>query len=388
MGSKTESRRLARRAGVPVIPGTEDAINSVDEARRVARELGYPVLLKASAGGGGKGMRRVLSDADWEGALRDASSEAERGFHNPDVYIEKVLENPRHIEIQILGDRYGNLIHLGERECSIQRRYQKVVEECPSPLVSDYPEMRQAMGEAALGVAKAAGYHTAGTVEFLVDRDRNFYFLEMNTRLQVEHPVTELVTGLDLVQLQIRLAAGEKLALRQEEISWRGSAVECRIYAEDPDNQFFPSPGTITQLSRPSGPGIRVDSGVYLGWTVPVEYDPLLAKLVVWADSRQEAVARMRRALEEYTVAGIRTNISFFRQILEEDRFRSGNLHTGFIEEFFSNKEARPGERGSDLEAVVALVAAAHWLRQRPSDQSAAAPRSRWQTEGREELLR
>ena len=282
-------------------------------------------------------MRRVDREADLEAALRDASSEAERAFRNGEMYIEKLIEQPRHIEIQILGDRHGNMVHLGERECSIQRRHQKVIEECPSPLVAEHPEMRAAMGEAAVRAARAAGYYNAGTVEFLVDPDRQFYFLEMNTRLQVEHPVTELVTGLDLVQLQMEIAAGAPLPFQQEDIAWRGSAIECRVYAEDPDNGFFPSPANDAP-HRAVGPGIRLDSGVYRGWTVPMEYDPLLAKLAVWAPTRAEAADRMLRALREYDVGGIRTNIGFFREMLEDPEFRAGNLHTGFIEEFFARR--------------------------------------------------
>src|SRR6202165_5407888 len=309
MGSKTSARRLAQSAGVPVVPGTERAVSTLADARQIANQCGYPIMLKAAAGGGGMGMRRVDSEAALEAALRDASSEAERAFRSSEVYIEKLFENPRHIEIQILGDRHGTLLSLGERECSIQRRRQKVMEECPSPLVAAHPEMRRQMGEAAVRAAKAAGYYNAGTVEFLVDADRNFYFLEMNTRLQVEHPVTELVTGLDLVKLQIGLAAGERLGLTQEEIAWRGSAIECRIYAEDPYNDFLPFPGKITHLDRPQGPGIRLDGCVYAGWPVPLEYDPLRAKLTVWGGTREEAAARMLRALREYDVGGIRTNI-------------------------------------------------------------------------------
>jgi len=388
MGSKLEARRLARQAGVRAVPGTPEPVASVEEARRAAREFGYPVLLKAAAGGGGKGMRRVESDAGWEAALRDTSSEAERSFRDARVYVEKIIERPRHIEIQVLGDRDGRLIHLGERECSVQRRHQKVIEECPSPLVAQRLGMREAMGDAALRIARAAGYWNAGTVEFLVDQQAGFYFLEMNTRLQVEHPVTELVIGLDLVHLQIRLAAGEPLPIRQEEVVWRGSALECRIYAEDPDNQFFPSPGKVTQLHRPSGPGIRLDSGVYLGWTVPVEYDPLLAKLAVWTGTREETIARMIRALEEYTVGGIKTNISFFRRILEDEAFRRGDLHTGLIDEFFlrAATAARPDDL--EVEIVAALVAAVHTLNQAPAEQAAATAASSWKSAGRENLYR
>ncbi|MFN0169911.1 MAG: acetyl-CoA carboxylase biotin carboxylase subunit [Bryobacteraceae bacterium] len=388
MGSKTEARRLARSAGVPVVPGNEQGVSDPDDARRIAAECGYPVMLKAAAGGGGKGMRRVDSPGGLEAALRDASSEAERAFGNGEVYIEKLIERPRHIEIQVLGDRHGNLVHLGERECSIQRRHQKVIEECPSPLVAAYPGMRQEMGQAAVRAARAAGYYNAGTVEFLVDQDRHFYFLEMNTRLQVEHPVTELVTGLDLVHLQLKVAAGDALPFSQQEISWRGAAIECRIYAEDPDNQFFPSPGTITYLSRPAGPGVRLDSGAYEGFTVPVEYDPLLAKMAVWAIDREQAIARMIRALEEYSVAGIKTNTGFFHQILEDAEFQSGRLHTGFIDEFFARRGKRAIPDTATLEAVAALVASLHESRNGAARPDIARPDSRWRDEGRERMLR
>jgi acetyl-CoA carboxylase biotin carboxylase subunit len=286
-----------------------------------------------------------------------------------------------------MGDQHGTMIHLGERECSIQRRHQKVIEECPSPLVEQHLEMRHAMGEAAIRAARAAGYYNAGTVEFLVDQDRRFYFLEMNTRLQVEHPVTELVTGLDLVRLQIEIAAGGRLPLTQQQVSWRGSAIECRIYAEDPYNDFLPYPGKITRLSRPLGPGIRVDGCIYAGWTVPMEYDPLLAKLAVWAGTRADATARMIRALSEYDVGGIRTNIGFFRQILEDPEFRAGDLHTGFIEEFFERTQ-RPTP-SAHLAAVAALAAAIH--SQSRTTAAAAqpdAPSSAWRHEGRSGLLR
>lgn len=304
MGSKTAARRVATAAGAPIVPGTESALPSSDEARAVAREIGFPVLLKASAGGGGKGMRRVDGEADLAAAMREASSEAERAFGSGEIYLEKLIERPRHIEVQILGDMHGHLIHLGERECSIQRRHQKIVEECPSPLVLENPELRERIGQAALQIATAANYYNAGTLEFLADQQGNFYFLEMNTRLQVEHPVTEWVTGVDLVQWQIRIAAGERLTIRQEDVRWHGSAIECRVYAEDPENGFLPSPGTIAEYLEPSGPGVRVDGGVYPGWTVPIEYDPLLAKLSVWADTRSAAIKRMERAVAEYRVLG------------------------------------------------------------------------------------
>jgi acetyl-CoA carboxylase biotin carboxylase subunit len=385
MGSKTAARRLAQSAGVPVVPGTERAVSSLSDAREIAKQCGYPIMLKAAAGGGGMGMRRVDNEAGLESALRDASSEAERAFRSAEVYLEKLIENPRHIEIQILGDRHGKLLSLGERECSIQRRRQKVMEECPSPLVAAHPEMRRRMGEAAVRAARAAGYYNAGTVEFLVDADRNFYFLEMNTRLQVEHPVTELVTGLDLVKLQIRIAAGEPLGFTQEQISWRGAAIECRVYAEDPDDHFFPSPGKITRLAEPAGPGVRLDSGVYEGFTVPVDYDPLLAKLAVWADTRESAIARMARALDECCVAGIRTNLSFFRRVIQDPEFREGRLDTGFIDAFLS-RSAKSAPPDDELRAIAALVAVVEQAL--ACSPAGSTPASRWRTEGREQLFR
>jgi len=389
MGSKTAARRKAKAAGTPVIPGTEEPVRDPAEARRIAAELGYPVLLKAAAGGGGKGMRRVDREEELDAALRDAASEADRAFHDASVYIEKLIERPRHIEIQVLGDRFGNLIHLGERECSVQRRHQKVIEECPSPLMIKHPELRQKMGEAALFAARAVGYYNAGTVEFLVDENDNFYFLEMNTRLQVEHPVTELVTGLDLVQWQIRIAAGERLPIRQEDITWRGSAIECRIYAEDPDNGFLPSPGRIARLSMPHGPGVRLDSGIFEGWTVPVEYDPLLAKLAVWAPDRGAAIDRMLRALDECYIAGVKTNISFFREILADVCFRQGALHTDFIEGFFKRRHGATGSRAdADREAIAALVAAIRSMETRPPAPASPPVQSNWRIAGRQEMFR
>ncbi len=387
MGSKTAARKLAISIGAPVVPGTEDPVEDAEEAREIARRIGYPVMLKAAAGGGGKGMRRVDSEAELEGALRNASSEAERAFSDGAVYIEKLVERPRHIEIQVLGDRCGNIVHLGERECSIQRRHQKVIEECPSPLVAAHPEMREAMGAAAVNIARAANYYNAGTMEFLVDSNRNFYFLEMNTRLQVEHPVTELVTGCDLVQMQIRIAAGEPLSFSQGAVRWRGSAMECRIYAEDPDNNFMPSPGIMHRADVPEGPGVRLDNGVYPGWEVPIEYDPLLAKLAVWAETRDLAIARMQRALGEYYISGIQTNIAFFRRIVENPEFRAGNLHTGFIDEYLASL-APEAKKQPDHDAVAALVAAVFSLDEKmPVAATVSAP-SRWLTQGRQRWLR
>ena len=334
MGSKTGARRVALQVGAPVVPGTEQGIQTVEEARKIASEIGYPVLLKASAGGGGKGMRRVDSQRELEGAIRSASSEAEHAFGSGEVYLEKLIEQPRHIEVQVLGDEHGHLIHLGERECSVQRRHQKVIEECPSPLSSLVPELRNSIGEAALKIARAAEYFNAGTLEFLADQSGRFYFLEMNTRLQVEHPVTEWATGIDLVHWQIRIAAGERLTLRQEDVGWRGCAMECRLYAEDPDNNFFPSPGKLVHYAEPAGPGVRVDGGVYQGWTVPIEYDPLLAKLTVWGETREIAIERMRRALAEYRVGGITTNLLLFEEVMKDESFRAGRLDTGFLDRF------------------------------------------------------
>jgi acetyl-CoA carboxylase biotin carboxylase subunit len=386
MGSKTAARQMAIAAGAPVVPGAHETLTGPADARVFAQQFGYPLLLKAVAGGGGKGMRRVDSDAELDSAFRDASSEAERSFKNPDLYVEKLIDRPRHIEIQLMGDRFGHMVHFGERECSIQRRHQKVMEECPSPLVAARPGMRDAMGEAAIRVARSAGYYNAGTVEFLVDARGDFYFLEMNTRLQVEHPITELVTGHDLVRLQMEVAAGEKLPLRQEDISWRGSAIECRIYAEDPYNNFFPSPGRITRLTRPLGPGVRLDGCVYDGWTVPIDYDPLLAKLAAWSGTRENAIARMLRALREYDVAGIHTNVTFFRQILEDLEFREGRLHTRFVDEFLARR--KPFAPPPDLETIAALVAAFHATSNAVRPESAPAPRSRWLEMGRHEALR
>jgi acetyl-CoA carboxylase biotin carboxylase subunit len=387
MGSKTQARTLAEAAGVPVLPGTSGAIADPAEAREIAAAIGYPVLIKADAGGGGKGMRRVDSPAELDAALRDASSEAERSFRSASIYIEKFLVRPRHIEIQVLGDTFGHLIHLGERECSIQRRHQKIIEESPSPLLEQYPDLRIQMGDAAIRAARAANYHNAGTIEFLVDSTGRFYFLEMNTRLQVEHPVTELVTGLDLVHWQLRIAAGEPLTLQQSDIRLRGSAIECRLYAEDPDQNFFPSPGVITSLSMPSGPGVRLDSGICSGWTVSVDYDPLLAKLAVWAGSRENAIDRLRRAVSECSIGGIATNINFFREILSDLDFRAGDLHTGFIGEWQQRRQRVPPCPENEL--VAALVTAA---RENAPARQASGPAdrssSRWLAHGRESLLR
>jgi acetyl-CoA carboxylase biotin carboxylase subunit len=386
MGSKTAARRLAIEAGAPVVPGTEHGLHDFAEARAAAASIGYPVLLKAAAGGGGKGMRRVDSEADLESAMRAASSEAERAFGSGEVYLEKLIERPRHIEVQVLGDQHGHLIHLGERECSIQRRHQKVIEECPSPLVLAKPELRGRIGEAALKIARAANYSNAGTLEFLADQHGNFYFLEMNTRLQVEHPVTEWVTGLDLVHWQIRIAAGEPLTIRQQDVRWHGSAIECRIYAEDPDNSFFPSPGRIAQYAEPAGPGVRVDGAVYPDFTVPLEYDPLLAKLAVWGETREDAIDRMRRAVSEYRILGITTNLPLFADIMSEARFIAGDLDTGFLEEFMPRR-ARPFDQTHSI-AAAALAAAVAQPAPPLSALDSTPPSSAWRAEARRGLLR
>jgi acetyl-CoA carboxylase biotin carboxylase subunit len=328
MGSKTRARQQMEIAGVPFVPGTSRALESVDEARKMAAQFGYPVMLKAAAGGGGKGMRLVGSADEMASSFAAAQSEAERAFGSNEVYLEKAITNPRHIEIQVLADEHGNCVHLGERECSVQRRHQKVLEESPSPFVD--AEMRGQMGEIAVKAANAVGYANAGTIEFLADANRNFYFLEMNTRLQVEHPVTELVYGVDFAQLQIRVAAGEKLPFSQQELQPRGHAIECRVYAED--ENYFPSPGEITALSEPAGPGLRLDSGIYEGWNVPVAYDPLLAKLIGYGDTRAQAINRLRRAIDEYFIGGIKTNLPLFRRILSDPAFVATETDTGYLE--------------------------------------------------------
>lgn len=393
LGSKTAGRQLARRADVPTVPGANHPIERAEDAQALAQSMGYPVLLKAVAGGGGKGMRVVVSGSEFSSAWRDASSEALNAFGDARLYLEKYLEKPRHVEIQILADAHGRVVSLGERECSVQRRHQKVIEEAPSSIVT--PELRKKMGDAAVRLARAGGYVNAGTVEFLVDAHLNFYFLEVNTRLQVEHPVTEQVTGLDLVKLQIAIAAGHRLPFAWETITPRGHAMEVRLYAEDPDNNFFPSPGKILSRQVPSGPGIRLDDGVYEGWTVPMDYDPLLSKLIAWGNSREETIARLRRALDEYSVAGIKTNAGLFRRILAEEDFLRGEIHTKWLDELLRRPPATVSERpDADRAAQAAAVAAAFWQAarlMRNSDASTApgnsGQTSRWKLEGRREQL-
>jgi acetyl-CoA carboxylase biotin carboxylase subunit len=362
LGSKTAARNVAKEVGVPTVAGTLDPIANTEMAVEAARKTGYPVVLKAVAGGGGKGMRLVEQEKDLAGAWRDASSEAQNAFGDGRMYLEKYLLKPRHIEVQVLADTHGNTIHLGERECSVQRRYQKVIEEAPSPIMT--PDLRRAMGEAAVKLARAGGYTNAGTVEFLVDAERKFYFLEMNTRLQVEHPVTELVTALDLVKLQIRIAAGEKLPLKQDDVTLRGHAIECRIYAEDPDNNFFPSPGTILERRVPMGPGVRLDDGVYAGWRVPNEYDPMLGKLIAWGADRNEAIARLKRALGEFFASGIKTNVSLFKRILESDDFVKAEIYTRWLDDFLKRPASDiAGAPETSRELDAALIGAAMFHR-------------------------
>ncbi len=381
MGSKTGARSVLLKSGVPLVPGTYRALVSLDEALGEARRIGYPVMLKAAAGGGGKGMRLVRDEARMREDFDTASSEAQNAFGDSSCYLEKYIEKPRHVEIQVLADHFGNAVYLGERECSLQRRHQKVVEESPSPLMDE--DLRRRMGEAALRVVLAARYENAGTVEFLLDDEKKFYFLEMNTRLQVEHPVTELVTGIDLVEQQFRIAAGEPLGIRQDDIHLGGWALECRIYAEDPERNFFPSPGVIRELVEPQGPGVRLDSGVYRGWEVPIYYDPLLAKLVTFGADRAQAIARMRRAIDEYRIVGIQTNLSFFRDLLRDPQFAAGDLSTGFIDELLRRRPARTVSDGFwDAAAVAAALAYADTAGN-GKPQAANSIESLWKLSGR-----
>jgi propionyl-CoA carboxylase alpha chain len=368
MGDKTGARRLVREAGGPTVPGTPEAVSSAATAAEFARSAGYPVLIKAAAGGGGKGMRVVHEEASLARALESARSEARTAFGDDRVYLEKYLEAPRHVEFQILADAHGTVLHLGERECSIQRRHQKVVEESPSPVVDE--DLRRRMGEAAVLAARSCGYVNAGTIEFLLDADRRFYFLEMNTRLQVEHPVTEMRTGLDLVEQQLRIAMGEPLGVTPERLQFRGHAIECRICAEDPAHGFLPSTGTILHLRPAQGPGVRDDRGVEAGGEVSMFYDPMIAKLVVWAPTRPAAIARMRRALGEYEILGVRTNIGFCRFVLEHPAFAAGDFDTHFVDREF-RPELLPAPDGDAVRAAAVACAAADHSRRT----SGGAPR-------------
>ena len=414
MGSKTAARQAAVKAGIAVVPGTEEPLASeVSDAKvaEIAADIGYPLMVKAVAGGGGKGMRVVWSRAELAGAVRAARSEASASFGDSAIYLERRLTRPRHIEVQLLGDAHGTVLPFVERECSIQRRHQKVIEETPSPVIT--PELRQQITAAAAAVAASVGYRNAGTIEFLLDEDKSFYFLEMNTRLQVEHPITEMVTGVDLVQWQIRIARGEKLTLDpQAVLTPRGHAIECRIYAEDPDSGFMPSPGHISRLRLPAGPGIRHDSGAEAGSDVPIFYDPMISKLVAWGEDRPQAIARMRRALVEYEVVGIRTSVPFFRWMLSQADFENGHFDTTSLDRLLKARQGEPFMPPGDADEEVATIAAAIYAGARDpgsgirlssvetSGQAPAGPRtaspgpripdsgSRWKTRARLEGLR
>jgi acetyl-CoA carboxylase biotin carboxylase subunit len=354
MGDKAEARATVIKAGVPIVPGTEDVGNLTDEQLLAkAPQIGFPLLIKATAGGGGKGMREVKSLDEMPTLIQSARREAESSFGDGNVYLEKLVEGARHIEIQILADTQGNVIHLGERECSLQRRHQKLVEEAPSPALDD--DLREKMGSVAVKASQAVDYVNAGTIEFLLDKEKNFYFLEMNTRLQVEHPITEMVTGIDIVKEQIRIARGRVLSYKQEEVIFKGHAIECRINAEDPYNSFLPSTGRITHSLLPTGPGVRVDTGVYPGFEITPFYDPMIAKLIVWGETRAQAILRMRRALEEYRIVGVRTNIPFHQTLMDSHRFMGGQYDTRFVEERFSMDE--PEETRQSYAEIAAILA-------------------------------
>ena len=330
LGSKSKARETMQKAGIPVVPGSDGELESIEEASKLAKEIGYPVMIKASAGGGGKGMRPVYSACDLEQAIVSAKTEAKAAFADDKVYMEKLIINPKHVEFQILADAHGNVIHLGERDCSIQRRNQKLMEESPCPVISK--ELRIKMGNAAVKAAKATGYVNAGTIEFLLDKDNNYYFMEMNTRIQVEHPVTEMVTGIDMIKEQIRISCGERLSYKQKDIKFQGHAIECRINAEDPKRGFLPCPGLVENILFPGGPGVRVDSALYPGYMVPASYDSMLAKVIVHGNTRAEAIDRMKRALAELVIDGIETNLDFQYELMEMDEVLSGDHHTGLIE--------------------------------------------------------
>lgn len=392
MGEKTQARELMEEAGVPLVPGTPEAIDDATVALKAAEEMGFPVLAKAAAGGGGKGMRRVDEASQFVNAFEGARREALSAFGNGDVYVEKYLVNPKHVEIQVLADSDGHTIHLFERDCSVQRRHQKIIEETPCPVLSE--TTRQQMGEVAVQAARAVDYEGAGTVEFLLDADENFYFLEMNTRLQVEHPVTEMITGIDLVKWQVRIAAGQPLTVEQEDVRRQGAAVECRIYAEDPEQGFRPSPGPVDQIRPPAGPGVRDDSGVYSGSVVPLEYDPMVSKLITWGEDRDEAMARMRRALGEYIINGVTTNLEFHLEVLAHPDFVGGEYDTQFVPELMEDRQQPPRHQAewAELAAVIAVHRRDEELAERAADGSAtgraAAPRSRWKELGRLQQLR
>ena len=393
MGSKTAARELAIAAGTPVVPGTTTALRDADEAAEVAGRMGYPVLLKAAAGGGGKGMRVVHAREELAGALASAQREAKNAFGDDAVYVEKFIVGPRHVEIQVLGDQHGTMLHLGERECSVQRRHQKMIEEAPS--IAMTPELRARMGAAAVAAARAAGYVNAGTCEFLLDAQGEFYFLEMNTRIQVEHPVTELVTGIDLVQWQLRVAAGERLPFTQEELQPRGWAIECRITSEDPANGFLPSTGRVQYLHVPSGPGVRWDSGIETGSEISLYYDPMLAKLIVWAATRDQAIARMHRALLELTIEGVDTSRDFHLRVMENADFRAGTIDIQWLEKHLAAITAVAPPADGVVKAAIAAALLAERDRSAPRRSAAsretpdpAAADSAWLRAARREALR
>lgn len=392
MGSKTRARDLMRDAGVPLVPGTPDAVDDPKEALEFANSAGFPVLIKASAGGGGKGMRRVDRPEDFEHAFEGARREAIAAFGDGEVYVEKYVLNPKHVEFQVLADTHGHTVHVFERECSVQRRHQKITEETPCPVLTE--EVRQRMGEVAVKAVQAVDYVGAGTVEFLLDVNQDFYFLEVNTRLQVEHPITEMISGLDLVRWQLKIAAGQHLTLKQEDIKRRGHSIECRIYAEDPENNFMPSPGHIPYMKTPEGPGVRVDSGVYSGATVPVHYDPMISKLTVWGEDREHAIGRMRRALSEYVVSGIITNIAFHEEVLTHPDFVDGSYDTDFVPAMLRARDT-PAPPRQDI-AHLAAVVTAYWRDKELAEQGAgvasatatSTTESRWKALARLEQRR
>ena len=337
LGNKSNAKEMMKKAGVPVIPGSDGSINNFEEAKKICSKIGYPIMIKAAAGGGGKGIRIVENEDELENAYNIVKQEAKVSFNDDEIYIEKFVKNPRHVEIQILADEYGNIVHLGERDCSIQRRHQKVLEETPSTAVDD--KIRNKMGEAAVKAAKIAGYTSCGTVEFLLDSDKNFYFMEMNTRIQVEHPITEMRTGIDIVKEQIRIAGGEKLKFKQKDITFRGHAIECRINAENPKKNFMPCPGTITGINLPGGNGIRIDTAIYEGYTIPPNYDSMIAKIIAYGYNRNEAISKMKRALEELVIDGVDTNRDFLFDIIKNPNFIRGNFDTSFIDKEIFKKD-------------------------------------------------
>ena len=388
MGNKAIARRTMANTGVPVIPGSMRAVKDESEVAEVAEKVGYPVLIKAVYGGGGKGMRFVNSKGEIKKAMELARLESETSFGSSEVYVEKLLTKPRHIEFQVLADKEGNVVHLGERECSIQRRYQKLIEETPSPMMTE--ELRKIMGKTAIEGVKAIKYNNAGTLEFLVDREDNFYFLEMNTRLQVEHIITEMVTGVDMVKQQLKIAAGEKLEYEQDDVAMKGHALNCRINSEDPYSDFVPCPGTITRYLAPGGPGVRVDSALYTGYDIPIFYDSLVAKLAVWGKDRDEAILRMKNALDEYVIEGVETTIPFHKKILDDACFRRGEIHTEFIGERIGRLRMEAEFEGEEVAALSAVLA--DYLSNRQEGlavipQRRAETASAWKTVGRRALM-